>query len=240
MYNDEFNITDYKKSVWNALLQSASNQDLQLEWGSLDSERTMDVQDEFWFDKSYFEEYLLKLRNMYFTFSLEDAYYYISNIKNRLDEKTIRFERSEQIRLIQLAAMIYLNFKHVDQALVLCDKLTDMQCDLCEDSYQRYNYYYIYAKAKMVVNQNAAVKEYCDKCVEIAKSMDDGFLVCKARVVMWSAYLSIGRDIFEHDFIYKCDLDVVEQAKHYGFVNFLAYIYVFGFENEEDTIHDIA
>ena len=65
MYNDEFMITDYKKQVWNELLRSVSNQDRPLEWGRLDSERTMDVQDEFWFDKAYKNEYLIRLRNMY-------------------------------------------------------------------------------------------------------------------------------------------------------------------------------
>lgn len=67
MYNDEFSIADYKKTIWNELLQLADDQDLQLEWGRIDSEKTMDVEDEFWFDKSCTREYLLKLRNMYYT-----------------------------------------------------------------------------------------------------------------------------------------------------------------------------
>lgn len=240
MYNDEFMITDYKKQVWNDLLHSVSSQDLQLEWGRLDSARTLDVQDEFWFDKEYKSEYLTKLRNMYYTFSLEDAYYYMNNILNRIDEKTVRFEKNEQINFIQLAVLIDMNIGKIDQALVMCDKMTDMQCHISEDRYMRYTYYYTYARARMIAAHSDAVIKYCEKCIEIANEMNDSFLACKAKILIWSTYCGIGKDIFEYDFNYKCDPDVVEQAKNYGFFNFLAYIYVFGFENEKDTIRDIA
>lgn len=240
MYNDEFIITDYKKAAWNELLQAAADQDLQLEWGRLDSERTMDVQDEFWFDKQYTTEYLFRLRNMYYTFSLEDASYYMDNILGRLDEKTIRFEKKEQIQFIHLSALICMNRGQLDQALVMCDKMTDLQCGQSEDCYTRYNYYYACARAKMIAAQLEPVRKACEKCIEIANEMNDSFLACKAKILLWSTYCGIGKDIFEYDFTYKCDADIVEQAKHYGFLNFLAYIYVFGFENESDTIHDIA
>ena len=240
MYNDEFIMTDYKKQVWNDLLQSVSNQDLQLEWGKLDTERTMDMQDEFWFDKKYKNSYFLKLRNMYYTFSLEDAYYYMNNILSRIDEKTVRFEKSEQIKFIMLAVLIDMDFKKVDQALVMCDKLSNMKCHLSEDRYMRYTYYYISARVRMISAHSDTVIKCCKKCIEIANEMNDGFLACKAKVIMWSNYCGIGKDIFDYDFNYKCDDYVIEQAKNYGFFNFLAYIYVFGFENDKDTIHDIA
>lgn len=240
MYDDEFIITDYKRHVWNELLQTVSNQDLQLEWGRLDTEKTIDVQDEFWFDKEYKSEYLLKLRNMYYTFSLEDAYYYINNILGRIDEKTVKFEKNEQISFIQLAVLIDMNFGKVDQSLVMCDKLTDLHCHVSEDRYMRYIYYYTCARVRMIAVHHDVVIKCCEKCIEIANEMNDSFLACKAKILMWSTYCGIGKDIFEYDFNYKCDADVVEQAKNYGFFNFLAYIYVFGFENEKDTIHDIA
>ena len=240
MYNDEFIITDYKKDVWNDLMQAADNQNLQLEWGRMDSERTMDVQDEFWFDKAYLQEYFSKILNMYYMFSLQDAYYYINNIMNRLDEKTIRFERNEQLQFIQLATMIDMNSKQVDQALVLCGKLTDMQCYLSKDRLLRYNYHYFYAKARMVIGHIDSVRHHCEKCVEIAREMKDDYLAFKAKILLWSTYFGIGKDIFEYDFHYKCDPEVIEQGIRFNFKNFLAYMYVFGFENDPESMHAIA
>ncbi len=240
MYNDEFIITDYKKQVWNELLQSVSNQDLQLEWGRLDTEKTMDVQDEFWFDKAFAEEYLLKMKNMYYTFSLEDAYYYMNNILSRIDEKTVKLEKNEHIRYILLAVLIDMSFRNVDQSLVMCDKLTNLQCHVSPDLYMRYTYFYTYAKVRMIASHIDIAKEYCQKCIDIANELSDSFLACKAKVLLWSIRCGIGKDIFEYDFKDKCDSDVVEQAKNYGFLNFLAYIYVFGFENDKDTVRDIA
>ncbi len=240
MYNDEFIIADYKKDVWADLMQAVADQDLQLEWGSLDSERTMDVQDEFWFDKDLKEEYFQKLQNMYYTFSLHDAYYYMNNILSRMDEKTIRLKRIEQIRLTLLAALIDMNFGQVDHALVLCDKLTDMQCHHSEDPMIRYQYYYTYARARMIVFQSKPVQKYCEECVKIAEEMNDSFLACKAEILLWSTYCGICKNIFEYDFNYVVDPAIVEKAKQFGFTNFLAYLYVFGFENDNDTIQAIA
>ena len=240
MYNDEFIITDYKKQVWNDLLHSVSNQDLQLEWGKLDTQRTMDVQDEFWFNKEDKNMYLLRLRNMYYTFSLEDAYYYMNHILSRIDEKTVRFEKNEQINFLLLAVLINMDCKKTDQALVLCDKLANIKCHLSEDRYMRYTYYYVCARVRMIAAHSDIVTKCCQKCIEIASEMNDSFLVCRAQVLMWSNYCGIGKNIFDYDFRYKCDEYVIEQAKNYGFFNFLAYIYVFGFENDKDTIHDIA
>ncbi len=240
MYNDEFNIAEYKKYVWDDLLQAADDQNLQLEWGSLDSERTMDVQDEFWFDKTNKDEYIIKLNNMYQTFSLEDAYYYISNIMNRIDEKTIWLKKEEHIALLQLAANIHMNLKQVDHALVLCDKMSDLRCNQIDNLYLRYMYFYTYARARMIISQIRHVEQYCRECVRIAEKMNDSFLACKAEILLWSAYCGIGKNIFEYDFSFKIDTDIVDKAKEFGFINFLAYLYVFGFENDEETVEAIA
>lgn len=240
MYNDEFIIADYKKSVWDELFKEVENQDLQLEWGSLDSEKTMDVQDDFWFDKNSKEEYLLKLRNMYYTFSLQDAYYYLNDIMNRFDEKTIWLSKDEHIRLLQLFALVDMDLGLVDYALVNCDKLTDMRCHKSDNKLIRYRYYYSCARARMIASQIKPVEEYCKKCVSIANEMGDSFLAYKAEIVLWAAYCGIGQDIFEYNFNHEIDLSFVEKAKTYGFTNILAYLYVFGFENDEESINLIA
>lgn len=240
MYNDEFIIADYKKAVWDELFRAVENQDLQLEWGSLDSEKTMDVQDDFWFDKNAKEEYLLKIRNMYYTFSLQDAYYYLNDIMNRLDEKTIWLTKDEHIQLLQLFALIDMDLGFVDYALVNCDKLTDMRCHLSENKLLRYRYYYLCARARMIAAQIKPVEDCCKKCVSIANEMGDSFLAYKAEIVLWAAYCGIGKDIFEYDFTHEVDPSFVEKAKKYGFTNFLAYLYVFGYENDEESINAIA
>lgn len=240
MYNDEFIITDYKRAVWNDLLQASADQDLQLEWGSLDSERTMDVQDEFWYDNASFEDYLIKLKNMYYTFSIEDAVYYVNNIVNRLDENTIMLSENQSHRLIQLAAQLTINSRQVNQALVMCDKMTAMQCQNSTDPYVKYMYYYIHTKVRMVLSEVKLTSLYCRRCVEIAESLGDSFLACKAEILLWCACCGMGKDIFEYDFTYKVGQEVVEKAKQFGFINFLAYLYVFGFENDSDTMREIA
>lgn len=240
MYNDEFPLVDYKKSVWEDLMQKADERNLQLDWGSMDSEKTIDVQDEFWFDRSKTNDYFLRLTNMYHTFALQDAYHYISNILSGIDEKTIWLTKAEQASFFLLAAMIDMNMNYVNHALVLCDKIPESYIHSGEYYLAAYHYYYICARAKMILSQSKFVEEYCQKCIELARSNNDEFLICKAEVLLWSSYCGISKDLFEYAFHYKVDINILEKAEKFGFKNFLAYINVFGFENDESTMHDIA
>lgn len=240
MYDDEFNISPYKKNVWEELLQKTVEQDLQLEWGSLDSERTMDVQDAFWFDANRKYEYIAKINDMYHTFAMQDALYYLNDILYRLDEKTIWLEKSDQMPFLQFAAMININFGSVNNALVLCDKMTDMCLSPDCDPLMSYNYYLISARARMILAQNKEVEKNCKKCVEIAEKMNDEILVIRAEILLWIAFCGMSKDIFEYDFKSGIDLNVVEKAKKFGYNNFLAYVYVFGFGNEVDEVRKTA
>ncbi len=240
MYNDEFVIADYKKPVWNDLLHTAESEDIQLEWGSLDTEKTLDVQDDFWFDSSLKEEYISKINDMYYTFSHQDAYYYLTDIMNRFDEKTITLTRDEQIRILQLFALVDMDLGLADYALVNCDKMTALGCHSSDDLLVRYNYYYISARARTILSQIKMVEEYCQKCIEIAEELDNELLAYKATIIFWIAYTGIFKSIFEYDFTRQVEMSFVEEAKEYGFTNTLAYIYVFGFENDEETISSVA
>lgn len=240
MYNDEFSITAYKKNVWDSLMQKSEELNLQLDWGSMDSQRTIDMHDEFWFDKNKEQDYLLMLTNMYHTFALQDAYYYMSDIMFRMDEKTIWLTRREQIPFLQLAAMIDMNMGYVNHALVVCDKMTALRTFTSENHFISYMYYYTRARARMIMSQLKSVESDCKKCIEIANEMGDDFLACKAEVLLWCAYCGIGKDIFEYNFCSEIDMEMIGKAKKFGFTNFLAYLYVFGFENDQDMIKKIA
>lgn len=240
MYNDEFIIGDYKKQIWDELLHEVENRNLQLEWGSMDSQRTIDLQDEFWFDKNNREEYLLKLTNMYHTFALQDAYYYMGDVMYRFDEKTIWLTKEEKLQFLQLAAMIDMNLGNVNHALVICAKMADLCSNHNDDLYMTYNYYYICARARMMLGQLKMVKNHCEKCIRIAETLGDDFLVCKAEIILLSTYFGIGKDIFEYDFSYRVDMDIVDKIKKLEFTNFLAYLYVFAFENDREDIRTIA
>lgn len=239
MYNDEFIIARYKKQIWDKMIQLADDKNLQLDWGSLDSERSIDVQDKFWFEKTKAEEYVNKLRNMYHTFALDDAYYYLTDILYRIDDKTIWLTKEEQIPFLQIAALVNMNLKNINQALVICDKMTDL-CKNLTDPQIAYMFNYTCARARMINSEIKFVETYCRKCIDIAKEMGDEFLVCKAEVLLWSAYCGISKNIFEYDFAFKVTMEMVERTKKFGFTNFLAYMYVFGFENDDDSVNAIA
>lgn len=241
MYNDEFRVAAYKKEVWEEILKKSEEMNLQLDWGSMDSKRTIDIPDEFWFDKDKKDEYILKLNNMYYMFALEDAYYYMADIIYRMDEKTIWLTRQEQFPFLQLAAMIDMDMGQVNHALVICDKMTNM-CTLgTDDNLTKYMYYYTCARARIILEQSSVVCSYCEKCINLAKEMNDDYLECKAEILLYSSKIGINRDLFEYNSLFnEIDAQLIEKTEKYGFLNFLAYYYVFGFGNEQETVDAVA
>lgn len=240
MYNDEFLIAGYKKGVWDQLINYVSEQNLQLEWGSLDSESIIDKQDEFWFDRNQIEDYISRLTNMYHTFALQDAVYYISFIMYQLDVRTNWFDRDEQVKLLELAALINMETGHVNQALTICDKLHSLYKASNNELQIGYTYHYLSARTRMIQSQIDHVKADCNECIQIAEKMENELQIFKAQVLLWSAYYGIGRDIFEYNFRNSLDLELVAKTRIFGFRNFTAYLYVFGYENDQDTIRAIA
>ena len=177
---------------------------------------------------------------MFHTFALQDAYYYLSDIIYRIDEKTIWLTKEEQMPFLKLAALTDMNMNNVNRALVLCDKMADNYSHMPDAPRLEYDYYYTCARARMIMSQLQPVKQYCGKCIEIARELGDEILECKAQIIRLSALCGIGKDIFEYDFSYQVDMETINKMSELGFSNFLAYLYIFGFENEKKTIRDIA
>ncbi len=240
MYNDEFFIADYRKASWNELMEDVVRQHFQLEWGRLDSERTIDMQDELWVDKLKLKEYVLLLENMYHTFALRDAFYYANDIMYKLDRKMIRISPEDQVELMMLAARIQTGIGQFSQTLVTCDRMAVLNRGQRNDAYVEYQYYYIAGRARMHLAQMDNERHDLQKCVELAEKLGDELLKYKAEVLRWIGDSGLWKGIFDHDFRYSRDTKLVEKTRQFGFDNFLAYLYVFGFENDRESIRAIA
>lgn len=240
MYNDEFFIADYRKESWNELMEDVVRQHFELEWGRLDSERTIDMQDELWVDKNQMQDYFLKLWNMYHTFALKDALYYVNDIMYKLDRKMIRISPEDQMRLMMLAAVIQTAVGQFSQTLVTCDRMAVFNRGQRNDKYVEYQYYYIAGRARMYLAQMDTMRQYCKKCMDLAEQLGDELLKFKAEIMLWIGDSGIWKGIFDHDFRYNKKTEMVEKTRKFGFDNFLAFLYAFGFENDKESMRAIA
>lgn len=239
-YNDVFCISDYKKVIWGELIHDVEELNLQLEWGSLESRSSMDMQDEFLYRQDMSKEYFWKLINMYHTFALHDAYFYMDDIIKRLEQKSIWLTSDNKRLFYELAAYIYLEMGNVSQALVICDTIK-LLYNIEEEPKVNYMYHYICAKAQTILLQHSLVKMHCKKCVEIAREMSNELLEYKAEVLLFISQYSGWRDIFHYNFVHEEKFGfLVEKTEKFSFWNFMAYLYVFGFENDDETVRKIA
>ena len=239
-YNDVFRINDYKKAIWSELIHDVEEMNLQLEWGSLDSQTSMDMQDEFLYKQDMSGQYFWRLINMYHTFALEDAYFYMDDIIKKCEQKSIWMDPDSKRLFYELAAYIYLGMGNVSQTLVTCDTIK-LLYNIEEDPRVNYMYHFICAKAQTVLLQHSLVKMHCEKCVKIARKMSNELLEYKAEVLLFISQYSGWRDIFHYNFQHQEDYTfLVDKTEKFCFWNFMAYLYVFGFENDDETVKKIA
>lgn len=239
-YNDVFRIHDYKKSIWEELIREIEALNLQLEWGSLESQTSMDIQDEFLYQKKLAKDYFWHLVNMYHTFALEDAYFYIDDVIKRLEQKSIWMDVESKRLIYELATYVYLAMGYVNQALVICNSIQHMN-HKNNDPRVSYMFHYISAKAQIILLQHSLVKDHCEKCIQYAREMSNELLEYKAEVLVFVSQFSGWKDIFHYNFQHNDDFHfLIEKTEKFQFWNFMSYLYVFGFENDDESVRQIA
>ena len=239
-YNDVFRINSYKKAIWGELFRRVEEKNLQLEWGSLDGQTSMDIQDEFLYQKDLTKQYFWQLVNMYHTFALEDAYFYMDDIIKRCEQKSIWMDMDNRRLFYELATYIYLAKENVSQALVICNSINLLQSDN-NNLRANYMFHFISAKAQTILLQHSLVKSHCEKCIEYARQMGDELLEYKAEVLIFISQYSGWRDIFHFNFLHGQDYEfLIAKTEKFQFWNFMAYLYVFGFENDDESVRKIA
>ena len=239
-YNDVFRINSYKMPIWSALIRDVEEKNLQLEWGSLESQTSLDIQDEFLYQKDLIKQYFWQLVNMYHTFALEDAYFYMDDIIKRCEQKSIWMDMDNRRLFYELATYIYLAKENVSQALVICNSIKLFQ-SVEDDPKANYMFHYISAKAQTILLQHSLVKMHCEKCIEYARELSNELLEYKAEVLVFISQYSGWRDIFHFNFLHGQDYEfLIAKTEKFRFWNFMSYLYVFGFENDDESVRKIA
>lgn len=239
IYNDTFYIKSYSSDAWNELLAYVEERNMLVEWGHFSSDISMHSIKDFVFEPKDYKENIGKLWNMYHSLALEDAWYYISDIYNKIEHNRSILTEEQAYQVLVLYTLLNLATDDTEEAIMSCKTIAELE--ICRsDSVVCYYYHYLSIKTQFSSCCMNSIQNSYHACVDIAKKLQDNFLLFKADLLYVMAQFGGWKDLFLCDFRIPVPTELLELTESYGFRNHLAYLYAMGFENDTETVTAIA
>lgn len=239
VYNEAHQSLAFINKEFEELTNTADNRGMLFEWES-DVNIKEYVDKQFLPNTKYFKEYLRKINNMVYTLALDDAEYYINIIHSRIVEDKVKVSKEDRFSLYFNAALCYVLKKDFNNALFMSERLTSLY-DKSKDLLCDYKYNFISCQLQMLLTQSELTEKYAANCITIAKKINDEELIFNAEVLYQGAQFGGLRDVFSIDFTkVKIQEDMIDKLRKYNYLNTLAYYLIFGFDNDDETIKNMA
>ncbi|MBR1392000.1 MAG: hypothetical protein IJ567_11295 [Lachnospiraceae bacterium] len=230
----------YCEQAFSGMINTAEEKNQMIDWENMASEEREESFAAFLPEGAGFREYLGRLRNLYHTLALEDLEYYIGLLHDNLQEDKIEVERILMFEFYELAAQCYLLIEDVNSAMFMSEKLSgfyDKKKDLRSD----YRYHYVCGTIQMILANTENGIRYARRCQRLAQQMNDEHAVFLADVLYEGAQFSGWRNIFTVDFDrVQIDDGMIEKLRKNNFRNTLAHYLVYGYDNDTDSIEQMA
>lgn len=239
IYNELFRIPEYLQKDWKQFVEEIGRQNLQYDWAGVGAEEKVEVYHSFVPNREYIEEYLRRGANMYFFLALEDAQQSLNMIYNYKKQGNLEMTEQQSMRCYQLYAMILILNQKYTKALQMTEYLGEL-AKAREDDAALYTYYYISAMCQYgMKHMENKVDSYIDQCQRIASRQGNELAQYKAESIRVLSKFNYFRDFFERDITYQVSEEFFEQTKRLGFINMLAHLCVFGFDDDEKTVRSV-
>lgn len=239
-YNDIFFIRESLKENWNILIERGENENMILEWGKVENQQSVELEDRVVFDDmSKIKDIIIKVWNMYYTFAMEDADYYLEAICDNINKSDSKVLDEDKMEILIVYALVNVGLHNSSKVLFICENM----CSLLQkesNPYNEYMYNYISAMGHLLLIDSELADKYCRRCREIAEELDDDFLDFKIDVMKYMADFGSFGETFKCEKFFTVAPDLIERTLKYHYNNFLTYLYVYGYENDVESISAIA
>ena len=238
-YGESFLVREYCQSEWSILLQRADENKMIAFMQSSDVVQNLDVPDSFDYDETMIGQYIISINNMVHTLALDDAKYYLRIIAGMIGRIDSCVSDKNRFKILELLGMVYLAMEDYKDALLVCEKMVPLFYD-ADDTYREYVYNYFSAKAHLLMEESNLTHKYCASCFSLAKQLNDDDLLMNAEIVDTIASFGNTKELFRSNFSHRINESILDRARKHGYENFLAYMYVFAYDNDEESVRMIA
>ena len=233
-YNEAYVPPAYTLETWSGLVREIEELNYMLDWNIQDPQADINIVESFEPVLSDLGDYIVKINNMTLSLAIKQALYYLEMVNNRLIADKPNLNAKLLARFYILYAMAATYGKNYTTALIMCDKLKNVN-NKHPNINLTFRYHYLLTVCEVYSGQSALARKNCDKCMKIAKKTgSEKYLVYSQMLDYmcmldgWTQYMWYRIDESESIKEFKA------KAIKYKMYNHLAHIMFYGCGNRKE------
>lgn len=166
-YNEAYVVPSYTIDRWKSLIKEIEDNNLMLDWNMQDVQAEMNIVESFEPVIADFREYLVRINNMLYTLATKQALYYLDILYNKVLTEKVKISIKYKIEYFIVYAIAALYERNITVALMMCDKLKNINNKHPNVKYS-FIYYYLLTMCQIYGGQPNLAKRNNEKCFEIS------------------------------------------------------------------------
>lgn len=227
--NEMGSVKGYMAERYNSFIQKCDESGMVSDWPYEEEYGDKNVENAFVFQNT--EEELDRIKNMFYTFAIEQADYYMNMIYQKVELDKVKVSGSYRINMFAIYIMINIYKENYSSALILCERLKGINAYKLEQI-RDYKYYYYKSMANMYACNEEDAKKNAELCYCTALKIKDEFLLFKSMLLKSMAELIGWKDIWICDSDIEVTDELIDLCYKYNYINHLAHIFVYNFDND--------
>ena len=240
-YNEAYSVPSYTAETWTTLVRNIEDLNYMLDWNMQDAQTTANIIESFEPSIADFQNYLLLINNMIQTLAIKQAMYYLKIVYSKIITEKVNLSAKSRARFYILYATAALYDMNITTALMMCDKLKNVNNKHPNMSYT-FRYYYLLTLCEVYGGQPNLAKKNSEKCMKIAEKSKSERYSFSAQLLRYICKLDGWNNSYRWDRTIEGEElgEFTQKAIEYKMYNHLAHILFFGCCNSKENFIDDA
>lgn len=235
-YNEAYVVPSYTHEKWQLLVHRIEDFNYMLDWNVQDVQTDINISESFDPVMNDFGHYLVLINNMIQTVAIKQAMYYLRSIYNKITTEKVNISAKSRAQFFSLYAMASIYDCNITNALIMCEKLKNVNARHPNLKYT-FKYHYYLALCESFEGQRSLAKKNGDQCVKIAKKMGSDKYLFRSQMLYYIYSLDSWNNTYRWDRKFEGEAldEFAKKALEYHAYNHLAHIFFFGCGNEREN-----
>ncbi len=230
--NDTQALPEFLRPDWESLIEYLEDGNKLHHIGNSNREKIEKNHEQVVFEYNTTEGYR-KIGNLVDFLDFEQAYFLLNRFERMIKLDNLEITEENHYRMLLLFARVAIMMKDLAKALEVCEDIDKVSKAIGKGDYE-YNYFV--AASYMYLDKLEEALVYANNALEYAKSVEDDFRMFRAELLNAQIQMSGWYNIFFCTQDVKISEYLIEKLKQYNYLNHLAYIYIYAYDNKPEIV----
>lgn len=230
--NDTQALPEFLRPDWESLIEYLEDGNKLHHIGNSNREKIEKNHEQAVFEYNTTEGYR-KIGNLVDFLDFEQAYFLLNRFERMIKLDNLEITEENHYRMLLLFARVAIMMKDLAKALEVCEDIDKVSKAIGKGDYE-YNYFV--AASYMYLDKLEEALVYANNALEYAKSVEDDFRMFRAELLNAQIQMSGWYNIFFCTQDVKISEYLIEKLKQYNYLNHLAYIYIYAYDNKPEIV----